>query len=222
MKKAGVVDNNDIYDMEAIFARLLAVGHQRHLDLSDVFQHEMSSVPPIIDEFGCLRKGDKSVLVRKCLGIPVENPPSPNEVYVDGSQLLYHIAWPVVGKGKVENVAAGMQERIKNVKGTKYVVFDRFQPLTAKVHERQRRAGEGATAYNLSLQTMLPGREAVLKNTSNKIKLCQLLCTFDIGGDVQMISKDDCIAWHDEADIILISYVLDAAKRRGEENTSSE
>ena len=63
MKKTAVVDDKKIYDMEAIFARLLAVGHQRDLDLSDVFQHEMSAVTPsIIDEYGCLRKGEKSHL----------------------------------------------------------------------------------------------------------------------------------------------------------------
>ena len=55
--------------MEAIFPRLLAVGHQRNIELENVFQYELIGVPPsIIDEFGCLRKGDKSVLVRTYLG----------------------------------------------------------------------------------------------------------------------------------------------------------
>lgn len=71
MKKAVVVQGKAIYDMEAIFARLLVVGQQRNVDL----QYELSAVPPsIVDEFGCLRKGDKSVLVRKCLSITDDNP----------------------------------------------------------------------------------------------------------------------------------------------------
>ncbi|CAL8305583.1 unnamed protein product [Arctogadus glacialis] len=60
MKKALTVKGKPIYDMKALFARLLVVGQQRGIELKDVFDHELSPVPPsLIDEFGCLRKGDK-------------------------------------------------------------------------------------------------------------------------------------------------------------------
>ncbi|CAL8282704.1 unnamed protein product [Boreogadus saida] len=59
MKKALTVKGKPIYDMEALFARLLVVGQQRGIEFNDVFDHEPSPVPPsLIDEFGCLRKGD--------------------------------------------------------------------------------------------------------------------------------------------------------------------
>ena len=62
-----------MHDMEVLFARLLVVGQQRGIDLRDVFDHKLSPVPPsLIDEYGCLRKGDKSILVKR-LGVPDSN-----------------------------------------------------------------------------------------------------------------------------------------------------
>ena len=79
-----------MHDMEVLFARLLVVGQQRGIDLRDVFDHKLSPVPPsLIDEYGCLRKGDKSILVKR-LGVPDSNGICPNIVLVDASQLLYH------------------------------------------------------------------------------------------------------------------------------------
>ncbi len=57
------VKSKPIYDTGAFFSRLLVVGQQRSID---VFDHELSSVPPsLIDEFCFLRKGYKSVLIKK-------------------------------------------------------------------------------------------------------------------------------------------------------------
>ena len=69
-----------MHDMEVLFARLLVVGQQRGIDLRDVFDHKLSPVPPsLIDEYGCLRKGDKSILVKR-LGVPDSNGICPNIV----------------------------------------------------------------------------------------------------------------------------------------------
>ena len=68
MKKGVTVKGKAIYDMEVLFAWLLVVGQQRGIDLKDVFDHELSPVPPsLIDEYGCLRKGDKHCYIRKYL-----------------------------------------------------------------------------------------------------------------------------------------------------------
>ena len=54
---------------KAVFAWLV-IGQQPGIDLKDVFDHELSPVPPsLINEYGCLRKGDKSDLI-KWLGVP--------------------------------------------------------------------------------------------------------------------------------------------------------
>ena len=73
MKKVVIVNGKAIFDIETLFSRLLVVGQQR--GVTDIFQYELSHVPPsIIDEFGCLRKGGKTVLV-KCLGVPINSAP---------------------------------------------------------------------------------------------------------------------------------------------------
>ena len=66
--------------------------------MTDIFQYELSPVPPsLIDEFGCLRKADKTVLV-KCLGVPVNSAPAPDVVLVDASQLLYMLCGLLLGQ----------------------------------------------------------------------------------------------------------------------------
>ena len=82
MTNVVIVNGKVIFDIETLFARLLVVGQQRGVEVTDIFQHELSHVPPsLIDEFGCLRKGDKTVLV-KCLGVPDNGAPAPNVVLV--------------------------------------------------------------------------------------------------------------------------------------------
>ena len=51
----------------------------------------------------------------------------------------------------------------------------------------------------------------ILKNKENKKLLSQLLCTFQLGPKIELVSKADCIVNHDEADITIISYMLKAA-----------
>ena len=50
-----------------------------------------------------------------------------------------------------------------------------------------------------------------MKNKANKRQLSQLLCTHDIGSNIELVSRTDSIVRHDEADISLISYMLKAA-----------
>ncbi len=48
-------------------------------------------VPPsLIDEHGCIKKGNKAVVINR-LGVTVSKPPSPDKLFVDASQVLYHI-----------------------------------------------------------------------------------------------------------------------------------
>ena len=46
MKKGVTVKGKAIYNVEVLFAWLLVVGQQRGIDLKDVFDHELSPVPP--------------------------------------------------------------------------------------------------------------------------------------------------------------------------------
>ena len=66
MKRGVVVGEKTVYDMEALFSRLLIVGQSRNINLATVFEYELCAVPPsIFDEFGILRKGSKAQLVKK-------------------------------------------------------------------------------------------------------------------------------------------------------------
>ena len=97
-----------------------------------------------------------------------------------------------------------LKSRFINYGGVEtYIIFDRHDGISAKDHERQRRAGEGSTAYQLTLNSPLPGRDAILKNKNNKRQLTQLLCTHDLGSSIQLVSRS--IVRHDEADVSLIS-----------------
>ena len=83
LKNAVTVKGKAIYDVVTLFSRLLVVGQQRSIDIADVFQFELNPVPlPLIDEYGCLRKGDKAVLV-KSLSVSVTTPYAPDVVLVD-------------------------------------------------------------------------------------------------------------------------------------------
>ena len=46
----------------------------------------------------------------------------------------------------------------------KIMVFDRYGDISAKDRERIRRAGEGFIDYNLTINSSLPNRDAILKN----------------------------------------------------------
>ena len=73
------------------------MGQQLSIDIADVFQFELNPVPPaLIDKYGCLRKGDKAVLV-KSLSVSVTTLCAPNVVLIDAGQLLYHVIWPISG-----------------------------------------------------------------------------------------------------------------------------
>jgi hypothetical protein len=93
----------------------------------------------------------------------------------------------------------------------KIVVFDKYQEVSAKDHERMRRAGEIIIDYELSLTSPLPKRDAILKSKNNKRMLASILSTFYLGDNVTMETQDDGVFGHDEADVTMISYVLEAA-----------
>jgi hypothetical protein len=91
-----------------------------------------------------------------------------------------------------------------------YVIFDWY--ISAKDHERQRGAGEGSTRYQLSHNAPLPGREAIMKDNNNKWDLAQLLSTYELDHNIELVSKRESSAQHDEAYVTLISYMLQAAQ----------
>ena len=80
-----------VFELESIFLRLLLVGQQREMELLPIFGYELCAVPPsLVDEYGCLRKGNKAVLMHR-LGVKQCQLQRPDVVIVDAQQLLYPV-----------------------------------------------------------------------------------------------------------------------------------
>ena len=71
----------------------------------------------------------------------------------------------------------------------KIVFFYRYEEISAKDHERQCRADIGSTTFNLTTNSPLPSRKAVVRNKHNKRSLSLLLGTFDLGCEIAYLSK---------------------------------
>ena len=198
-------------NLGSIYFRLLMIGQQRKIELDHLFVYELCAVPSsLIDENGCLRKGSKSDIVKR-LGIPEALPTAPDAVIVDVSQLFYHIVWPHGGiPSDLIASIKGCLSRYPN-NADKIIVFDKYQGISAKDHERKMRAVEESIDYDLSITCSLPKRDIIMKCNNNKQNLASVLSTFSIGENVVMETKDDGAFSHDEADITMISYVLQAA-----------
>ena len=90
-----------------------------------------------------------------------------------------------------------MKARLASLPGECVLVFD---------HERMRHA----VNYNLAINSPIPSRDAILKNKHNKRQLSRVLSTFDMGAAVIIDTQDTGAFGHEEADVTIISYVLQA------------
>ena len=171
------------------------------MELLSMFGNELCVVPPsFVDEYGCLRRGNKAILVHKH-----HKPPRHDVIIVVAQQLLYHVVWPC--GGSVSVLAESQKARLALCAAKeKILVFDRYTDISAK--ERERRAGVGSTTFTLDLNSPLPSSEAVMKNKHNKRTLSRLLSTFNLGCGVSTESRDDGVFLQDEADITVIIYLF--------------
>ena len=86
-----------VFDMETMFLLLFMVEQKRQLQLASMFQYELCTIPSsLIDAYGCLEKGNKSILANR-LGMKQASAPAPDIVIVDIQHMLYHIIWPYGG-----------------------------------------------------------------------------------------------------------------------------
>ena len=74
--KGGVkIGDKVVFGLESIFLCLLVVVQQREMELLPVFGYELCAVPPsLMDEYGCLWRGNKAILFHE-LGIKHHKPP---------------------------------------------------------------------------------------------------------------------------------------------------
>ena len=94
----------------------------------------------------------------------------------------------------------------------KILAFDRYDDISAKDHERIRRAGDGSTDCSLTTNSPLPSREAILKNKYNRLGLSCILSTLDMDAYMSIDIRYNVGFKHDEADVTIITYLLQAAE----------
>ena len=174
MKRKATVNSKPVYDLDAFFGRLLIVGHKRDISIADLFNYELVPVPPsLINDYAYLRKSDESILVRK-LRSTIASPSDPDILLIEGNQLLYHVVWPVPVTVKTSPPASRPGLAHCHTKCMS-VIFDWYDGVSAKDHERLRRPGAGTRPYHLAINTPLPARKCVMGNNDKR-----LLCTFHI------------------------------------------
>ena len=105
---------------------------------------------------------------------------------------------------------ASTKARLASLPGECVLVFDRYDNVSPKDHERLRRAGVGSTNDNIPINSPLPNRDAILKNKHNKRQLSRVLSAFDMSAAVTIDTQDTGVFGYEEADVIIISYVMQA------------
>ena len=190
LKEGIKIGDKVVFDLESIFLRLLIVGQP-------IFGYEICAVPPsLVERLGVKHAQPQLPDYRSNRGCPT----------VDVS---YHVIWPY--GGTVDVLAESLNAPLAMCgPAEKILVFDRYDDVSAKDHERQRRAGVGSTTFNLERHSPLPTLDDVMKNKHNKHNLFSLLSTCNLGPQVSVESRDDGVFLHDEADVTIINYLFQA------------
>ena len=138
LKRGVKIGDKVVFDLESIFLRLLVDGQQREMELLPIFGYELCAVPPsLMDEYGCLRRRNKAILVYK-LGVKHHKAPRPDVIIVDAQQLLCHVVWPC--DESVDVLAESLKARLALCAAPeKILVFDRYTEISAKYRLRTMR-----------------------------------------------------------------------------------
>ena len=115
-------------------------------------------------------------------------------------------------EGNASAIVESIKTRLFHVPDENVLVSDKYHDISAKDHERMRRAGLGSINYDLTVNTPLPSREVIMRNKHNKLQLSKVLSTLNFGEGITVESCTNGVFTHDEADITMISYVLMAAE----------
>jgi hypothetical protein len=124
---------------------------------------------------------------------------------IDGNEKLYGTTWP-----KAATVKSFAESFINSVQKNHevFVIFDKYFEGSIKSHERSRRAADAhCPSHHLTMDTVLPPREVVMKNTENKKQLLKLLCEANTADHIHMTCEGLCLFGHEEADVCIVTYL---------------
>ena len=154
-----------------------------------------------------MRKGTKSILLKKLATFTSELLIPVDVQIVDGNEALYHTPWPKFGTfGHFADTFCNSFTGPNEI----YVIFDKYMPGSIKSHERMRRAGGLVPKHHtLSKDTPISVRDIIMKSDHNKEQLIKLICDTNHGcPTLHLIGKDQSRFNHEEADVNIVSYLL--------------
>ena len=205
MKRGVKVGGKTVYDLEKLYGRLLILTQKRKMSLKDVFSYELAPLPAALyDEYGALRKSKKHTLIDNLAKWTTHTEEIDVEL-IDGNEKLYGTTWP-----KAATVKSFAESFINSVQKNHevFVIFDKYFEGSIKSHERSRRAADAhCPSHHLTMDTVLPPREVVMKNTENKKQLLKLLCEANTADHIHMTCEGLCLFGHEEADVCIVTYL---------------
>lgn len=133
----------------------------------------------------------------------------PDVIIIDGNAMLYHTQWPI--NGNVGSLIKNFVSKLKQDRETFRSIFDHYIDGSIKSHERERRAcGIASQHLIINENTPLPNKNSFMANENNKRQLIKLLCSSNYNKNslIHLIGENNCEFEHEEADVMMISYVL--------------
>ena len=80
--------------------------------------------------------------------------------------------------------------------------------VTKKLPAERTMSGREDNEVLLTPNTRFPCREVILHNSKNKNLLKNILCSYPLPLNIQLVNMQDFVVTHDEADVTLCSYML--------------
>ena len=86
---------------------------------------------------------------------------------------MYHITWS--HGGNASTIVESIKKRLSVYPADceKILVFDNYEGLSSKDHERMRRAFESSTTCNLTINSPLPNLDSIMKNKQSIVDIKQ-------------------------------------------------
>ena len=229
-KRSVRVGDIEIFDTEAIYARIMCLIGLNQINLETALKYELSPIPTaMFQDDGKMRYPKAKSVLKTTLAVETSSRchPEPDTLVIDGSAIFWTLEWPK--QGTVTDLMESMYEYIetKLIYQDVYFVFDRYYLYSIKGSTRQNRIQNIANHQYFFLSAPLPPREKALSSSSNKKQLIDLIVGFVsekiadkklhnslvITGSENtpievtagnIIQREDLTTTHEEADVIIV------------------
>ena len=229
-KKGVRIGEFELYNTEAIYARVIGLLATGQTALESVLKHELAPFPTaMFEDTGDMRIDHSKSKFKNKLKVEVTSRScdNTNATIIDGNAVFWTFEWPK--NCLLEHIAENMYTYVKELLYHQdvYLVFDRYKIFSPKSSTRSQRAKNIAFLHHLTLQTVLPSKEGTLSCAGNKVQLIDIISEYitnnvaknhfkntlmitgseDIpievcDGNVSM--KNEMRTTHEEADMIIV------------------